>query len=281
MIAAEQEQLRQEEKARADAEQYAAEQEQLRQEKKARAAAEQYAAEQEQLRQEEKEARVTVEQYAVEQEQLRRDVEEAAAEQCEEEERHTVERAEQEQVQKKAEERAAIEHVAGKARLQQEVEERAVAEQADHEQPAREAAEPVQLQPEKEERAAVPTAAEKMHTSQLITQLDFAPFMPIKGDGAHSIIDPASTDTAGLTQLKVSQTQQGKLRRPEGISKASERGVSQGTARRATAEQSLKTGNRLQHSQPESQLQEASRLEDVSTGARTITIIFKAREQGN
>ncbi|EDN09622.1 predicted protein [Histoplasma mississippiense (nom. inval.)] len=313
-----QEQLRQEEEARVAAERYAAEQEQLRQEQlrqeeEARVAAEQYAAEQEQLRQEqlrqeEEEARAAVERYAAEQEQLRRDAEEAAAEQVnreqiqrEEEERHTVERAEQEQVQKEAEERAAIGHAAGKARLQQEAEERAVAEQADHERPAREAAEPVQLQPEEEERAAVPTAAEETHTPRPVTQLDFAPFMPIKGDGAHSTVDPASTEratnvadpppevesrkaaesTAGSTRLEVSQTRQGKLRRPGGIPKASERGVSQGTATRAAAERSLKTGNRLQRSQPDSQLQGASRLEDVSTGARTVTIIFKAREQGN
>ncbi|KJF60469.1 uncharacterized protein CIMG_11616 [Coccidioides immitis RS] len=56
-------------------------------------------------------------------------------------------------------------------------------------------------------------------------------------------------------------------------------GDKRGTARRAAAERSLKTGT--QRSQPDSQLQGASRLEDVSTGARTATIIFKAREQGN
>ncbi|KMU91764.1 hypothetical protein CIHG_09637 [Coccidioides immitis H538.4] len=69
-----------------------------------------------------------------------------------------------------------------------------------------------------------------------------------------------------------------RVKGPEGS--ASERGVApQGTARRAAAERSLKTGT--QRSQPDSQLQGASRLEDVSTGARTATIIFKAREQGN
>ncbi|OAT07884.1 hypothetical protein BDBG_03902 [Blastomyces gilchristii SLH14081] len=86
--------------------------------------------------------------------------------------------------------------------------------------------------------------------------------MPIKGDDAHSIIDPASTDTTGSTQLKVSQTRKSKLQIPGGISKASER------------------GNRLQHSQPDSQLQGASRLKDVSTSARMVMIIFKAHEQG-
>ncbi|EDN08229.1 predicted protein [Histoplasma mississippiense (nom. inval.)] len=205
--AAEQEQFRQEqlrqEEERVAAKQYAVELEQLRQREEEKLAAERYAAEQEQLRQEEEEARVAVERYAGEQEQLRRDAEEAAAEQVkreqiqrEQEERHTVERAEQEQVQKEAEERAAIGHAAGKARLQQEAEERAVAEQADHERPAREAAEPVQLQLEEEERAAVPTAAEETHTPQPVTQLDFTPFMPIKSDGAHSTVDPASTERA-------------------------------------------------------------------------------------
>ncbi|QSS61655.1 hypothetical protein I7I51_03832 [Histoplasma capsulatum] len=295
--AAEQEQFRQEqlrqEEERVAAKQYAVELEQLRQREEEKLAAERYAAEQEQLRQEEEEARVAVERYAGEQEQLRRDAEEAAAEQVkreqiqrEQEERHTVERAEQEQVQKEAEERAAIGHAAGKARLQQEAEERAVAEQADHERPAREAAEPVQLQLEEEERAAVPTAAEETHTPQPVTQLDFTPFMPIKSDGAHSTVDPASTERATNVadpppEVEISQTRQGKLRRPGGIPKASERGVSQGTARIAAAERSLKTGNRLQRSQPDSQLQGASRLEDVSTGARTVMIIFKAREQGN
>ncbi|OJD10590.1 hypothetical protein AJ78_08439, partial [Emergomyces pasteurianus Ep9510] len=280
-------------------------QEQLRQEQLRQEQLRQEQLRQEQLRQKE-EARA-----AAEQEQLQRDAEEAAAEQVkreqiqrEEEERHAAERAEQEQVQKKAEERAAIEHAAGEARLQQEAEERAVAEQEDQERVAREAAEPVQLQPGEEERAAVGTAAEETHTPRPVTQLDFAPFMSSKGDGDHSTVGPASTKratnvadpppevesrksaelTAGSTRLEgpVSQTRQGKLRRPGGIPKASERGVSpQGTARRAAAERSSKTGNRLQGSQPDSQLQGASRLEDVSTGARTVTIIFKAREQGN
>ncbi|KAL2382835.1 hypothetical protein RJ035_005933, partial [Blastomyces gilchristii] len=39
----------------------------------------------------------------------------------------------------------------------------------------------------------IKTAAET-HTSQPVTQLNFASFMPIKGDDAHSIIDPASTE---------------------------------------------------------------------------------------
>ncbi|PGG98899.1 hypothetical protein GX51_06546 [Blastomyces parvus] len=208
-----------------------------------------------------------------------------------------------EQVQKEAEERAAIEHAAGEAHFQQEAEERAVAEQADQERLAREAAGPVQLQPGEEDRAAVGTAAEEMRTPRPVTQLDFTPFMSSKGEGAHSTIDPASTEratnvadpalevesrkaverTTGSTRLEgpVSQTRQGKLRKPGVIPKASERGVSpQGTARKAAAERSLKTDNRLQGLQPDSGLQGASRLEDVSTGARTVTIIFKAREKG-
>ncbi|EEH16296.1 hypothetical protein PABG_06383 [Paracoccidioides brasiliensis Pb03] len=202
--------------------------------------------------------------------------------QREEEERRTVERAKQEQIQKDAEERAAIEHAAGEVRLQQEAE----AEQADQERLAREAAEPVQLQPWEEERAAVGTAAEETRTPRPVTQLDFAPFMSSKGDGAHSTVaDPPpevesrTERTTGSIRLEgpVSQTRQRKLRKPVGILKALERGVSpQGTARKVAAERSLKTGNRLQRSQPDSQLQGASRLED----ARTVTIIFKAREQG-
>ncbi|OJD27986.1 hypothetical protein ACJ73_00619 [Blastomyces percursus] len=156
---------------------------------------------------------------------------------------------------------------------------------------------------DEEDRAAVGTDAEETRTPRPVTQLDFTSFMSSKGEGAHSTIDPARTEratnvadpppevesrkaverTTGSTQLEgpVSQTRQGKLRKPGGIPEALERGVSpQGTARKTAAERFLKTDNRLQGSQPYSHLQGASRLEDVSTGARTVTIIFKAREKG-
>ncbi|KKZ60751.1 hypothetical protein EMCG_04582 [[Emmonsia] crescens] len=76
-----------------------------------------------------------------------------------------------------------------------------------------------------------------------------------------------------LQALKsVSQTQQSKLRRSEDISKASERDA---------AEQFLKMSNRLQGLKPDSQLQEAFRLENVLIDTRTVMIIFKTCEKEN
>ncbi|OJD16124.1 hypothetical protein AJ78_03704 [Emergomyces pasteurianus Ep9510] len=312
------EQLRQQEKEKLAAEQNAAEQEQLRQEQLRQKEERQYAVELEQLRQQEQLQQKQLRQkqfrqekkrqYAVELEQLRQQEEEKLAAEQNAAKQEQL-RQQQKQLQQEKKTRAAAEQYAAEQEQLRRNAEEAAAEQVKREQIqyqewlAREAAEPVQLQPREEDKAAVGTAAEKTRTSRLVTQLDFTPFMFSKSEGAHSTIDPASTEratnimdpssevesrkaverTIGSTQLKepVFQTRQGKLQKPEDILEALERDVSsQRTARKTAAEQSLKMNKRLQDSQPDSHLQEAFRLKDVSTGARTVTIIFKAREKG-